>query len=189
MAYKQSGHLLNTGLLINMAIKGRVLERFLQNKILRPVRLRAILNIINKLPSGSILDIGCMDDYLLKRLPERFDYQGIDGNPLCKNEKIKKIKVEQLEKNKKYDIVIATEVLEHLDNPVEAINKIKNFAKKYILISVPNEPFFSLFRFFLPAREHLWTIFPSALKKHLGTPLMEKTACFKRSYIALWKKQ
>lgn len=169
-----------------MVMKGNKFERLIQNQFLRPIRLKAILKILEKLPTGSILDIGCMDDCLLKRLPKKFNYYGIDDEPLCKNSRIQKKKIEELEKGEKYDVVVATEVLEHLDNPVEAINKLKTLSKRFILISVPNEPFFSLFRLFMPAREHLWTIYPWTLEKHLGKPIIKKTACFRRTYIALW---
>lgn len=170
-----------------MATKGGVFERYIQHKFFRPIRLKAIIKILNKLPEGTILDIGCMDDYLLKRLSNKFNYQGIDDEPLCNNPKIEKKKIEEIKKGQKYDIVIATEVLEHLDNPIEGINIIKNLSKKYVLISVPNEPFFSMMRFFMPAKEHLWTIYPWTLEKHLGKPILEKRACFKRTYIGLWE--
>jgi len=165
-------------------------DSYIQEKFLRPIRLNAILDIISKLPPGSILDLGCMDDYLLKeievRFKDKFNYSGIDDNPKIETTKIVKQKVEQIPKNKKYDIVICTEVLEHLDNPVEGMNKLKKLSKRFILVSVPNEPFFSFFRLFLPAREHLWTIFPWALEKHLGNPIYSQKACFNRTYIALW---
>ena len=161
-------------------------DTFIQIRIFRPIRLKAVLRILDKLPAGKILDIGCMDDYLLKRLPERFDYTGIDENPLCKNTRIIKGKIEGLGKNKKYDIVLCTEVLEHLADPVEGIRKLKSLSKRFILISVPSEPFFSLMRLFFPAREHLWTIFPWALEKQLGKPVLTKKACFNRTYIGLW---
>lgn len=169
-----------------MATKGNKFERLIQNQFLRPIRLNAILKILEKLPPGSILDLGCMDNYLLKRLPGKFDYLGIDNAPLTKNPKIIKGDIEKLSTNKEFDIVICTEVLEHLNDPVGAINKLKNLSKRFILISVPNEPFFSLFRFFMPAREHLWTIYPWTLERHLGEPIIKKTACFRRTYIALW---
>ena len=169
-----------------MAIKGGKLERFIQAKFLRPLRLKPIIQIINKLPKGTILDVGCMDDYILKRISPEFDYYGIDDEPLCNNKKIIQSKIEEFTKNKKFDIVICTEVLEHLDDPVEAISKLKKISKRFILISVPNEPFFSLFRLFLPAKEHLWTIYSWALKRHLGKPIFETRACLNRTYIALW---
>lgn len=162
------------------------IDTFIQTRILRPIRLNAILKILNKLPAGKIIDLGCMDDYLLKRLPKKFDYLGYDENPLCNNKKITKGKIENISQNKKFDIVMATEVLEHVDDPVEAIRNLKKLSKKYVLISVPNEPFFSMFRFFFPAKEHLWTIFPWALEKHLGRPVFKQRACFNRTYIGLW---
>jgi len=159
---------------------------FIQTKLLRPIRLKAILKILNKLPPGEILDVGCMDDYLLKKLPKKFKYKGIDENPLCNNPSISKGKIEEIPKNKKFDITLATEVLEHLSDPVSAIKKIKSLSKRFILISVPNEPFFSLQRLFFPAKEHLWTIYPWTLEKYLGKPLLKQRACFNRTYIALW---
>ena len=41
-------------------------------------------------------------------------------------------------------MVICTEVLEHLENPELALMELKRVSKKYILLSVPNEPFFML---------------------------------------------
>lgn len=161
-------------------------DTFIQVKILRPIRLKAILKILEKLPKGKILDIGCMDDYLLKKLPAKFDYHGIDDNPLCKNDRIIKTRAENFAKNKDADIVICTEVLEHLEDPVRVIAALKKISKRFILISVPNEPFFSFFRLFVPAKEHLWTIYPRTLEKHLGKPVYETKACFRRTYIALW---
>lgn len=39
-----------------------------------------------------------------------------------------------------YDLVIACEVLEHLDEPAIAMNELLRLSKKYVLVSVPNEP-------------------------------------------------
>ena len=167
-------------------IKGTSFERTIQIKYLRPLRLKAIIKIIKGLPGGTVLDMGCMDDYILKRLPSQFDYYGIDDDPLCSHPRIEKKKVEELEKGKKYDIVVLTEVLEHLEDPVAGMRLLKDLTKRYILISVPNEPFFGFFRGFIPAREHRWTIFPSAFRAQFGEPIFETTACFKRTYIALW---
>ncbi len=46
-----------------------------------------------------------------------------------------------------FDLVICTEVLEHLEKPNEAINEIKRVSRKYCLLSVPNEPFFKIANF------------------------------------------
>lgn len=46
-----------------------------------------------------------------------------------------------------FDLIICTEVLEHLDEPVRVIKGALRVSRKYILISVPNEPFFMLGNF------------------------------------------
>ena len=46
-----------------------------------------------------------------------------------------------------WDLVISTEVLEHLKNPKAALKELKRVSNKYILISVPNEPWFWLFNY------------------------------------------
>jgi 2-polyprenyl-3-methyl-5-hydroxy-6-metoxy-1,4-benzoquinol methylase len=45
---------------------------------------------------------------------------------------------------KKYDLVMANEVFEHLDDINSAIEEIKNITNQYLFFSVPNEPYFRL---------------------------------------------
>jgi 2-polyprenyl-3-methyl-5-hydroxy-6-metoxy-1,4-benzoquinol methylase len=49
--------------------------------------------------------------------------------------------------DKRFDVVLCSEVLEHLDSPIAAIEQIKQKSKKYAILSVPNEPFFQLGNF------------------------------------------
>ena len=42
------------------------------------------------------------------------------------------------------DLVLCTEVLEHMENPEKALKELVRISKKYLLLSVPNEPFFML---------------------------------------------
>lgn len=53
-----------------------------------------------------------------------------------------------------YDIVVCSEVLEHLDKPDAALQKLKEMSNKYILVSVPNEP---LWRILNMARGKYWS--------------------------------
>lgn len=43
---------------------------------------------------------------------------------------------------KEFDLIVANEVFEHLEDPDSAIEEVKKIAGKYIMISVPNEPWF-----------------------------------------------
>ncbi|USF25738.1 Ubiquinone biosynthesis O-methyltransferase, mitochondrial [Firmicutes bacterium ASF500] len=44
----------------------------------------------------------------------------------------------------KYDVVLCTEVLEHLPDPARAINVLKQMTARVCVITVPHEPFFCL---------------------------------------------
>lgn len=44
------------------------------------------------------------------------------------------------ESRNKYNLVIASEVLEHLEYPEKALKELFKISNKYVLISVPNEP-------------------------------------------------
>ena len=50
-------------------------------------------------------------------------------------------------KSNSFDLVVCTEVLEHLENPKKALRELIRVSGKYILLSVPNEPFFRLSNF------------------------------------------
>lgn len=45
---------------------------------------------------------------------------------------------------KAYDVVLCTEVLEHLETPEKAIFSLCHAAEKYVIITVPHEPWFCI---------------------------------------------
>lgn len=107
---------------------------------------------------GRTLDVGAEFYYsyftkqcdLIKK--ERIEYQDILNLTYSDNE---------------FDTVVCLETLEHTLDPVRAIKELKRVAKKRIIISVPNEPWFSLSRLSWN-KEHLWAITPKVLKHYLG---------------------
>lgn len=97
-----------------------------------------------------ILDIGGYTADLLKLLPPSVDYYDIDNDEkalqIAKKRGAKAIKLdlenEQIPfRDQKFDIVIATELLEHLKDPEKLIQQIKCLLKEnaVALISLPNE--------------------------------------------------
>ncbi|MDP2684410.1 MAG: class I SAM-dependent methyltransferase [bacterium] len=118
---------------------------------------RHTLGMLDGLKIETILDVGCGEGFFTHEIGKRYPNSNITGidmeneyiNLANKIHKLDNITytnkdVESLNSDEKYDLVILTEVLEHLNNPDKMLEKIKSISAKYILISVPNEPFFRL---------------------------------------------
>jgi len=86
---------------------------------------------------NSILDIGCRDGILRKYIPERIEYYGSDlfnhGNHVAYVGDIM-----ELSFDRKFDIVAAIDILEHLEKPALAFDKLVGLACKHLIVSFPN---------------------------------------------------
>jgi len=96
-----------------------------------------------------IFELGCSSGYGTQFFPKDIDYTGVDYDPIIVevaqeqnwlpdakfiNADINKFKLDQ------YDTIVAFEVIEHLDNGLEVVEKLKKHCKR-LLITVPmNEP-------------------------------------------------
>ncbi|OBZ34283.1 MULTISPECIES: class I SAM-dependent methyltransferase [Methanohalophilus] len=102
----------------------------------------------------STFEIGCGEGYLTKHIrdmgipiegadvSERVVEHAREIHPSI-NFTVKSI-YEVSNYNKKHDLILASEVLEHLEKPEHAIDELKEATTKYIFLSVPNEPFFRM---------------------------------------------
>ncbi len=156
------------------------------HNLIRPSRLKIEVGEVNKLNGKTVLDIGYFDSAVKNLLNKKFEYLGIDPDPQKQINNFPICSLEDFNTNKKFDIVLAFDILEHTLDPVFALNKIKEFSKKYVCISVPYEPFYTITRFFIPEEEHFWTIHPNVLEHYFGKPIFEKKFHFKRSYFAIY---
>lgn len=96
-----------------------------------------------------LLDVGCYTADMVNLMPSTVDYYGIDSDEaaleIAKHRGAEVIKLdlehEEIPLREKFDIVVATEVLEHLKDPEKAILQIKKMVKNdgVVLISLPNE--------------------------------------------------
>lgn len=113
-----------------------------------------LFSVLKPLKVSSILDAGCGEGISLSLLQEQKigkKLEGIDFLPAAiKIGKkahpaltLKEGTIYDLPyKTNSFDLVMATEVLEHLEDPQKALSEVVRVSKKYVLLSVPNEPFF-----------------------------------------------
>jgi ubiquinone/menaquinone biosynthesis C-methylase UbiE len=120
---------------------------------------KSFFKMIKPLRSRTVLDVGCGEGITLKKLEEKKigkNNEGIDysstaikiGKKIYPQLKLSKGDIYKLDfKDNSFDLLICTEVLEHLKDPAKAVEEMKRVTSKYILISVPNEPFFIMANF------------------------------------------
>ncbi len=86
--------------------------------------------------SRSILDVGCDDNYLKSVYGDKVFGIDIGGTP-DKRVDLEKEALKSFEDNS-YDLIICTEVLEHVDNLHEVFDELIRVSARYVLISLPN---------------------------------------------------
>ncbi|SRR5258708_4100461 len=117
-----------------------------------------LIEQIKHLRPESILDVGAGEGFTLEALRQRKIAKKLEGieymdealtlaKKLHPEVHIKKGNIYELPyKANLFDIIICTEVLEHLEEPDKALDELKRVTKKYIIISVPDEPLFTIQR-------------------------------------------
>jgi len=128
---------------------------FLQ-KLLLEHFYTVFLKEIKDLSPQSILDAGCGEGFTLHRLQMQYIGERLEGIDFLKTaiaigrKQFPGLVLRQGDiyklayKDNSFDLVICSEVLEHLANPQKALEEMRRVTKKYCVISVPNEPWFML---------------------------------------------
>ena len=107
-------------------------------------RIEFITNKLSKLNGDTILDLGCRDMILKKFLKGNFEYYGVDNYDLNQfdNSYIQHNLEKGLPNNiKSSDIVVALDVLEHIENIHEIYSQLFNISKK-VVIALPNMAYY-----------------------------------------------
>lgn len=133
-------------------------------KARNPVQRFLIRRFMNKLvelfeataPVESVLELGCGEGFVSGQLctKERGGaYVGVDANTKdVENLRTKFPAVEAHEGSiydlsflgRTFDVVVCAEVLEHLDDPDAALAQISSVRPRWVVLSVPHEPWFCL---------------------------------------------
>ncbi len=104
------------------------------------------ISFINSLKPGKILDVGCGLGYLLSGINNQWDKYGVEISNFCYKyaKRWGKIYIGDLSesnyKNNYFDVIVLHHVIEHIDDPIKIILKIKNILNKngYFIIGTPD---------------------------------------------------
>lgn len=112
-------------------------------------RRRIILKLLSNIQFNDYLDAGCAQGYLVHEIAQRHKAKGYgcDLSPLviADNKKrfpkaefsVVNIESERWVDNRQFDVVISSEVIEHIADWKAAVNHLANMSRKYLLITVP----------------------------------------------------
>lgn len=150
----------------------------------------SLTSLAKPLKAESILDAGCGEGFTMDKLTKfgiGKQIEGLEhskeaillGKKLFPNLTFKEGNIYDMPyEDNSFDLVTCTEVLEHINEPIKVFKEVLRVSKKYIIISVPNEPFFMLGNFLRgkdllrlgnnPGHINHWTIisFLNFLKKN-----------------------
>lgn len=120
---------------------------------------RRFLSLLTSVQPTSILEMGCGEGYLLdsihRQIPtipllglDTLDVALAEGHRLFPKLRLETGDIYHIHQpDAHWDVSIASEVLEHLDDPRAALKELKRVAQRYVLLSVPHEPWFRLGNF------------------------------------------
>ncbi|MFZ5815418.1 MAG: class I SAM-dependent methyltransferase [Bacillota bacterium] len=108
--------------------------------------------ILTRVAPTSIFDAGCGEGHVTARFAQWFpsaEITGADVDPgvVAQAQQLHKsipFQVASIYRvpfaDRSFDLTVAMEVLEHLERPDQAMNELVRLARRYVLLSVPNEP-------------------------------------------------
>jgi len=141
--------------------------------------LETIVEMASRVKADTILDVGCAEGFVIQRLQETnssLRIWGIDIDEEALRRGINlglKSAVQLMDAHhlglasESFDLILCLEVLEHLPEPRQALAEMKRVTRRYVLLSVPHEPFFRAINFLRgkhiqrwgndPEHLHCWT--------------------------------
>ncbi|MDO8264964.1 MAG: methyltransferase domain-containing protein [Candidatus Parcubacteria bacterium] len=154
--------------------KSSLIVRFIEEK-----RIKQIVNLIQTQEGDRIIELGCGAGHILEKIPWG-NLTGVDISETLLKKAEKRLQkrnavlikgniedLPQAVKNKKFDKIICSEVLEHVQNPGKVIDEILKIAHKdsVIVISIPNEKLINRLKGIFLKLRIFFNLFPNSSKK------------------------
>ncbi len=119
---------------------------------------RFVVDMVTPAEPGSILDAGCGEGYFtsaIKAACPSADVVGVDASDGAVRYATERFgdsvsfRVGNIFAlpfaDDSFDVVLCSEVLEHLDNPAAAFSELRRIARRRVVLTVPLEPYFKFF--------------------------------------------
>lgn len=145
-------------------------------------RLDAIVRCLPPERNCIVLDAGCGEGHLIQRMRARFpnyEYHGIDTTPLALEKARTRCPYTQFQNmnlaeiaydDETFDVIVCTEVLEHIYEYPAVLSEFKRILKKngLLIMTFPNETLWTVSRFLLGRRpvkvpDHVNSFTPAAM--------------------------
>lgn len=117
-------------------------------------RRRMICDVLKKIGANSVLDVGCGNGALLSQLRKRMPLActGVDLSEAVLSNNRKRfpqiqfypLDISRAALSAKFDVVICSEVLEHIVDVDSALSNLCRMCGRYLLITVPRGPVFPI---------------------------------------------
>jgi len=127
------------------------------NRTTRGITRKFIDNLLSELISlkpNTVLDIGCGTGYITNIMSHELDStvigcdMDINRISFARDNLAQEVIIGDIMhlpfKDNSFDVVVASEIIEHILSPRIALNEIRRVSKKFIIITVPNEPYFRI---------------------------------------------
>jgi len=86
---------------------------------------------------NTLLDVGCREGLLRKHIPKKIEYYGADLFPVGEHVTYMGDFLET-DYGRSFDAVTAIDVLEHMEHPSLAFDKLVSLTEKYLVVALPN---------------------------------------------------
>ena len=115
-----------------------------------------LMQLLDGLEFSTALDAGCGEAFILPRLAARYTgarFTAMDreaqalrypGNFPAGVPRVCGDAARMPYRDGAFDVVVITEVLEHLETPAVCLREIRRVTRRYLVATVPNEPYFRL---------------------------------------------
>lgn len=152
----ETAHLQIDNVTIPLPYNSKYASRNIISRKLMEGFIAALEGLIEMISPRTAIDLGCGEGIILWKLSRgwtRTHVLGMDvrhdllkiSQTLNPNLGLIQGSIYQLPlPSKRVDVVVCTEVLEHLDNPDEALKELTRIGDLYYLLSVPNEPWWRM---------------------------------------------